>query len=285
VYAAKEKKGAVRVNGLAFTLDFLAGIWNKWRIGGEVTLGPFMKRAEVLVLIGVLTLLRAEARAVIGYVNVAFEPGDNWFGNPLQYTNQLDLLIPTAPDGSTVSLWDSTADRFDSTATFDHGTWSTNLTLNPGTGALFHTPSLFTNTFVGIVLNFDGTPYSGSLTEPPPFAGANGIYLFSSKAPVALSGHVFDPVNGKLSVFEAIMGRAPNTGEQVTTLDPLTQTYTTTTFLGGVWNNGDPSLAPGEAAMFNIGPVPEPSVLALSAIGTCGLAIARHRRGLLRRAA
>ena len=131
-------------------------------------MGPFMKRAEVLLLIGVLTLLRAEARAAIGYVNVAFEPGDNWFGNPLQYTNQLDLLIPTAPDGSTVSLWDSTADHFDSTATFGHGTWSTNLTLNPGTGALLHTPSLFTNTFVGIVLNFDGSPYSGSLTEPPP---------------------------------------------------------------------------------------------------------------------
>jgi hypothetical protein len=78
-------------------------------------------------------------------------------------------------------------------------------------------------------------------------------------------------------VFEAIIGRTPHNGEQVTTLNPLTQTYTTTTFLGGVWNNGDPVLPIGQAAMFNIGPVPEPSALGLLLAGLGVTGIARRR--------
>jgi hypothetical protein len=144
---------------------------------------------------------------------------------------------------------------------------------------LLHTPSDFINTFTGEVLDFNGSPYDGiQLHEPPPFAGPNGLYLFSSKAPAALSGHVFDPINGPLAVFQAIIGRDPQQGEQVTTLNPLTQIYTTTTFMNGAWNNGDPSLAVGQAAMFNIGPVPEPSGVSLLALGLGMLSLARRRK-------
>lgn len=216
---------------------------------------------------------------IVGYVSSIFRPGNTWFGNPLDYgTNLLRLVIPTAPEGTTVSLWSSTLNAYTPTATYSSGMWNGNLMLNPGTGALLTTPSLFTNTFVGQVLDFNGALFDGlNFHEPSPFAGPNGLYLFSSKAPVALSGHVFNPASGQFSVFEAIIGRAPHNGEQVTTLDALTQTYFTTTFLSGAWNNGDPTLALGQAAMFNIGPVPEPSALALLAAGLGALALARRR--------
>jgi hypothetical protein len=131
---------------------------------------------------------------------------------------------------------------------------------------LLNTPSQFLNTFTGTVENFDGSLLGDMFAQPPAFSGPNGVYFLSSKTPLVLSGDVFNPPTSS-SVFLGILGRAPNEGEQVTTLDALTQTYTTTTFINGAWNNGDPTLAIGEAAMINIGPVPEPSPLALLAAG------------------
>jgi hypothetical protein len=230
--------------------------------------------------LGVLTLLATVCglRAAVGYVNFTFEPGDNLFGNPLYNPpHLLSSLITSAPTGTTVSLWNSTSRAFTTTSTWNGSTWSDNLTLDPGTGALLHTPSMFETTFAGTVLNFDGSVYTGNLTEPPAFSGANGIYLLASRAPVALSGHVFDPVASEYSVFEALIGRAPHDGEQVTTLDPLTQAYTTTTFINGAWNNGDPTLGVGEAAFVNIGAVPEPTAIGLFAAGL-GVWVLRRRQ-------
>ena len=215
---------------------------------------------------------------IVGYVNAIFQPGNNWFGNPLSNTtasgtdNTLSQLFPIAPDGTTVSLWNAMQNQYTPSATFSGGAWSGDLALEPGTGALLNTPSLFTNTFVGTVLDLNGSGWDGlSLHPPQPFSGPNGLYLLSSQCPVAL------PVSGGPSTFEAIIGRAPREGEQVTTLDPLTQTYATTTFVGGAWNNGDPSLAIGQAALFNLGPVPEPSVLGLMAVGLGVLGLHRYR--------
>jgi hypothetical protein len=217
---------------------------------------------------------------VVGYVNGTFQPGDTWFGNPLDDPpNTLSILIPTAPTGTTVSLWNSTLNQYTPVSTFTGSGWSTDLTLNPGTGALLDTPSQFPNTFVGNVLDLNGALWDGlTYHEPAPFAEPNGLYLLSCMMPLSLSGDVFDPTpGGSFSVFESIIGRAPNDGEQVTTLDPLTQTYTTTTFLDGAWDNGAPSLDLGEAAMFNIISVPEPSALGLLAAGLGTLGIARRR--------
>ena len=99
---------------------------------------------------------------IVGYGNTTFQPGYNWFGNPLDAPpNMLSALIPTAPNGTTVSLWSSTLNLFTPTVTFTGGAWSSDLTLSPGTGAALHTPSLFINTFVGTVLDFDGSAWVG----------------------------------------------------------------------------------------------------------------------------
>jgi PEP-CTERM motif len=219
----------------------------------------------------------------VGYTTTAFQPGANWFGNTLDAgDNTLNALMPTAPTGTTVSLWNSTLNQFTPTATFLGTGWSSDPTINPGTGALLQTTTQFNNVFVGTVLDLDGTPWNinDNFSEPPPFTGPAGLYLLNSKTPVLLSGTVFDPSQNEYPVFESIIGRAPLNGEQVTTLDPLTQTYVTTTYDDGAWNNGVPSLAVGQAAMFNLEAVPEPSIWALLAVGLGTLGFVRIRRSL-----
>jgi hypothetical protein len=204
------------------------------------------------------------APVVVGYFNYVFQPGDNWFGNQLNNTaNDLDTLIMSAPTGTTVSLWNPTSDSFGQTSTWNGSQWSLDLTLNPGNAALLDAPTLFTNTFTGTVVNFPPT-------NPPPFSGPNGLYLLSCIDPLTLSSN---------SVFDAIVGRDPHNGEQVTVLDALTQTTTTSTYSGGAWDI-IPALAIGEAALFNIGPVPvpEPAWLGLVLVGAGTLSYIRRRQ-------
>ena len=219
---------------------------------------------------------------IVGYVNTVFQPGNNWFGNPLDDTaNDLNTIIPTAPTGTTVSLWNTTANTYTPVSTFTGSAWSMDLTLNPGTGALLQTGAQFTNTFVGTVLDFNGVNYDGhTFHQPAVFTGSPGLYLLSSVAPVALFGDGFGTfgTNNVFSVFDSVIGRAPNDGEQIITLDPVTQLYTTNTFSAGAWTLGDPTLGVGEAAMFNIGPVPEPGVVSIAVAGLVGVGVVLRRR-------
>jgi hypothetical protein len=222
-----------------------------------------------------ISVIRPAHANIVGYVNLTFQPGANWFANPLLNNggggDSLSAIMPTAPDGTTVSLWDPTANQFSTTSTFDDGAWSDNLVLDPGTGALLNAPSQFVNIFVGTVENFDGTIAisDSSFGTAPLFSGPNGVYFFASKTPVVLSGD---------QVFQDIFGRGPLDGEQFTTLNALTQTYTTTTFNNGIWDNGDPTLAVGQPAMFNIGPAPEPSSLTLLLAGVASVIALRRRQ-------
>jgi PEP-CTERM motif len=136
---------------------------------------------------------------------------------------------------------------------------------------LLTAPSQFINTFTGSVENLDGTIAStdASFGTAPLFSGPNGVYFLACKTPLLLSGN---------QVLQDIIGRGPLNGEQVTTLNALTQTYTTTTFLNGAWNNGDPTLAVGGAAMINIGPAPEPSSVALMLAGLASVFALRRRQ-------
>jgi hypothetical protein len=186
-----------------------------------------------------------------GYVNTVFKPGDNLFSNPLDSgQNTLDylfssnsILTPNILDGATISLWNPTNSSFDTTSIFTNGYWTKNLALEPGTGAKLNAPLAFTNTFVGVALNHDGSPLKGGFTTPPLFTGPNGIYLLGDKCPTADIG---------TNVFLNIIGRLPYVGEQVIRLSG------TNTYLGnGLWDSV-PTLGLGEAVFLNVMSEPQP---------------------------
>jgi len=193
---------------------------------------------------------------VVGYVNRQFNQGNNLFENPLENSpdNLTNLFHQPVPNGTTISVWDASQSAFNTTSEYLGGAWTLNLLLAPGTGALLNAPSPFMNTFVGYVLNHDGTGLTNAfgLTTPSPFAGPNGTYLLGDMTPIADTG---------TDIFLNILGRLPNVGEQVTTLSG------TSSYLGnGNWDNV-PTLAVGDAAFFTVESAPEPGTFSL--IGLC----------------
>lgn len=197
----------------------------------------------------------------VGYMNVVFQIGDNLFTCPWRIgtTNLLSDLFPAAPAGTTISFWDPATASFYTNSVFTFGAWSANLILQPGMGAKLTSSVAFTNTFAGSLVNHDGSSFNGVFAIPPVFTGPSGIYLFGDAAPFFNTG---------TNVFLNILGRLPEPGESVTMLDALTQTYTTSTYLGNDnWNNF-PVLGYGQAGFFNItSVVPEPSTITLTVLG------------------
>ena len=106
---------------------------------------------------------------VVGYYNCVFLAGSNLFNNPLDLnpfppaSNDLnnvfyiDNVVPALPEGTSVSLWNPSTSSFANTSTFTNGSWTIDLLLPPGTGALVIAPSAFTNTIAGAVLDHDGS--------------------------------------------------------------------------------------------------------------------------------
>ena len=206
---------------------------------------------------------------VVGYYNYIFGAGNTLFTSQLDNSpnNDLTALFSTAypgiPNGTTISLWDPTAETFNTASAYTSGTWSVDLTLQAGIGYRLNTAATFTNTFLGTVLNHDGSLYTGTLTPPPAYAGPNGIYLLGDKTSIADTG---------TDIFLNILGRLPNVGEQVITL------ASTSTYLGGgSWSGGVPTLNVGDAALLKIEPVPEPSTVAFSLLGMLLFHVCRRR--------
>src|SRR5450631_2560876 len=99
----------------------------------------FMKSTIRLLAVSILFLSVHTAPApVVGYVNSIFKPGENLFNNPLDDGSDTlnDLFDYPIPNGTTISLWNSTTSSFGTTSIYSGGSWSINLTLRPGTGAL-----------------------------------------------------------------------------------------------------------------------------------------------------
>ena len=220
-----------------------------------------------LAVVGAVSIARGQmSQNIVGYINQAFYPGDNYIANQLANgDNTLDTIFqPGVPEGATFAPWDPVNHDYLPTSTYDVSTgWSINYTFGYGQGALFYDPQslvTFTNTFVGSV--WPG--FVENQTFVPPVVTATGDQLLSCVIPIDAS-------------FYDVIGRDPLNGESVTMLDAVTQTYTTTTFENGVWNNGDPSLAVGESAMFDLLPVPEPGIYGLAAMGVVVLAGMRKR--------
>ena len=199
-------------------------------------------------------LAQVYTQNVIGYWNSIFMVGSNLFNNPLQAqsTNINSLFQPNSmispfpiPEGATVSLWNPATRSYETNSVFTNGSWSVDLVLPPGTGALIVTPMQFTNSIEGYVLNHDGSPFAanGPLLPPPLFSSANGIYLLGDKSPIIDAG---------TNIFLNIIGRMPFVGEQVISLSG------TSTYLGnGMWDS-IPTLGIGEAAFLNVMTEPSP---------------------------
>ncbi len=190
---------------------------------------------------------------IVGYINQPFFAGTNFIANQLSHgDDSLATILASVPDGSTFTKWNSATGLFLPISTFDSGSgWSINYGLTYGEGGLFDSPTPFTNTFVGSVWPGFSDPY-----VPPLVTGA-GELLLSSFVPIPAD-------------FFDVVGRNPLNGESVTIFNAQTQTSQTTTFLGGAWNNGDPLLAIGQSAFFNLSnleAVPEPSTYGLIGLG------------------
>jgi len=100
---------------------------------------------------------------VVGYVNTTATAGQfAMWANPLDNgTNNLTSLLPSAPNGTVVELWNGVGFQ---SATKSFGSWSTNLTILPGTGFFIKFNANTTNTFAGSV----AVPVGASVTNSLP---------------------------------------------------------------------------------------------------------------------
>ncbi len=210
--------------------------------------------AEALVLmLAARTYAQVYQTNVVGYVNINFVAGNNLFSNPLEtvaYDNSLSEIFQAysnhnPPEGTIISLWNPATLQFETNSTFTNGSWTTNLILPPGTGALVIAPSPFITTCEGYPLDHGGnTPTNFNVFPPPPlYTGPNGLFLLGDKAPVTDTG---------TDIFLNLIGRIPFVGEQIITLTG------TNTYLGnGMWDSV-PALLVGSSAFLNIKSEPPP---------------------------
>jgi len=209
------------------------------------------------------------APPIVGYVDISFHVGDNLFHSTL-FANHTDLnsILPFVPEHTTLSLWDPLNRAFGPASEFVGGAWTLDYELPVGLGARLSAPEAFTNTFVGAVLNHDGTLLSGDFRLPPVFTGPPGTYLWGDKCPMNSSGN---------DVFLNVVGRNPRPGEQFMALDAVTQRYLVSTYQAdGTWDL-IPALAVAQAGFFTLLPVPEPHCLAIGLIALLTFQVFRRR--------
>jgi hypothetical protein len=136
-----------------------------------------MRTKTLLVAAAALTagIVTSQAQVysqnVVGYVNLSLPAGLTMVANPLNNTtNDLNTIIPTAGFGDTIYIWTGTT--FNSSIYV--GSWSPDVTMNPGQGFFYAASSPITLTFTGNVLQ-------GSLTNTVPA----GFSILGNQVPVA----------------------------------------------------------------------------------------------------
>ena len=114
---------------------------------------------------------------VVGFVSGTLSNCYTFVANPLNAaTNTLRHLIPDPPDGTFVWVWNVANQAFDEPAVFSRPDWSIDLDLPVGRGFVIYSPTNWTLTFVGEVLQGVLTSY---------VAGNNQLSLLGSMVPQA----------------------------------------------------------------------------------------------------
>jgi hypothetical protein len=179
---------------------------------------------------------------VVGYVNVplAGSPTANsgagqytLIANPLDASNGganaggnlLSNLFPNATSGDEFQQWNG-VNGFN-ISTYFFGTWSPNLTVNPGTGGFYLSTVPSTNTFAGTVLQ-------GSLTNH----FASGFQIVGNQVPIVSTVDT----NG--------LQASLNNGDEVQTFNPTANSgnggFTVYTLFFGSWSPSTPTISPGQ---------------------------------------
>ena len=190
--------------------------------------------------------------------NVDVQSGLNLIANQLDHgSNTLDEVLQSVPDGSVLYKYDNAGSRW-SAAVYDAagGSWAPGgITLSPGEGAFFQSPSNF-------VLAFTGHPHVPVLPVTIP---SGGCYLLSRQ-----TNDVGDYTN--------IVGNTPANGADIYTWNAAAQSYTVAQFSGGSWGTAGstgPTVPVGAAAWISLPnggpPPPAPQSLVYQGLLNTGL--------------
>jgi len=141
----------------------------------------------------------------VGYVNVTVVSGYSLLGNPLNGTNNnINTIIPSAPEGSSILRWDSSTQNFRTEGdNFVGGEWvdgsflPSSTVLNPGEAFFFNNP------LAPAVITFVGEVPQGSLTNRVP---ANYGFLSSIVPQEASLTALGFPTQDGMSYLEWIPG-------------------------------------------------------------------------------
>ena len=158
---------------------------------------------------------------IVGYQLLDLPTGSSLLSNPLaKGDNTLATLLPDGPIKLTVSTWDSGSGSWKA-STFGDAWSDAGLVVAPGQAAMFDN-----QTGAALTLQFTGVVVQGSLSSPLP----SGVSYHAATLPIAgdlVTNFGFPTANGL----------------QVSLLDNATGDWTTSTFSGGAWSTGEPSLA------------------------------------------
>ena len=163
---------------------------------------------------------------VVGYVNVPVvgASGFTMIANPLNAANNtIGALIPTPPDFTTIYKF---AGAGFVTCNFVFGAWDDGtFTLNPGEGCIVQSPSPFTTTFVGEVMQ-------GTLNNAFPA----GYSIRASMVPQAGTLTALGLTPASLTDFDTVYQ-----------YDSVAQGYVANSLVFGSWSPAEPTLKVGES--------------------------------------
>ena len=140
--------------------------------------------------------------------------------------NNINIVIPDAPEGATLNKWNNITHNFEEMETYWAGSgWDPGVTiLNPGEAAMFWNPEI-----VPVTMTFTGDPIEPRLPAP--------------LMPSQMYGYGMQTVSE--GTHESITGRSIGEGVQWSKWNPTNQAYQTFVFTGGAWKtSGTPVPAP-----------------------------------------